>query len=119
MDIVCLQEPPRERKGFEIRHTEYEIRNRKRVWMAMHKGGSLAVEEQMDLSNGCNDDIIVTDIWRREEKVTRTVNGYDQKDTVKRETSPESKMVVNHLARRHRAHWRLQCPQQTMGSRMH
>jgi len=28
VDVVCLQQPPRERKGFEIRHTAYEIRKK-------------------------------------------------------------------------------------------
>jgi hypothetical protein len=61
---VCWQEPPRERKGFEIRHTAYEIRKRKRVWMAVRKGSGLAVDERTDLSNGGNDDVIVTDVRR-------------------------------------------------------
>jgi hypothetical protein len=57
-----LQDPPRERKGFEIRHTAYEIRKRKRVWMAVRKGSGLAVDERIYLSKGGNDDVIVTDV---------------------------------------------------------
>ena len=81
VDVVCLQEPPRERRGFEINHTAYEIRKRKRVWTAVRKGSSLAVDERTDLNRGATDDVTVTDIRRREEKVTRIVNVYDQKDT--------------------------------------
>jgi len=39
--------------------------------------------------------------------------------TVKGETSPETKMSVNHMAMQHQACSRLQCPQQMMGSMMH
>jgi endonuclease/exonuclease/phosphatase family metal-dependent hydrolase len=85
VDVVCLQEPPRERKGFEIMHKADERRKRKRVWMAVRKGSGLAVDERTDLSKGGNDDVIVTDVRRRGEKVTRIVNIYDQKDTQSRE----------------------------------
>jgi len=80
-DVVCLQEPPRERKGFEIRYTAYEIRKRKRVWTAMHKGRGLALNKRTYLSKGGDDDGIVTDVRRRGERVTRIVNIYAQKDT--------------------------------------
>jgi hypothetical protein len=80
-----LQEPPRERKEFEITHTAHEIRKRKRVWTAVRKGSSLAVDERTDLSKGGNDDVIVTDVRRRGEKVTRIVNIYDPKDAQSRE----------------------------------
>jgi hypothetical protein len=80
-----LKEPPRERKGFEIRHTAYEIRERTRVWTAVRKGSGLAVDERTDLSKGGNDDVIVTDVRRKGEKITRIVNIYDQNDTQSRE----------------------------------
>jgi hypothetical protein len=34
----------------------------------------------MDMRKGANDDVIVTDVRTRGEKVTRIVNIYDQKD---------------------------------------
>jgi hypothetical protein len=77
---VGLQDPPRERQGFEIRHTAYEIRKRKRVWMAVRKGSSLAKDEQTDLSRGANDDVMVTNVKRRGEKMARIINVYDQRD---------------------------------------
>jgi hypothetical protein len=64
-DVVCLQEPPRDRKRFDLRHTAYELRERNRVWTAVHKGSSLAVDERADLGKGSNDDVVVTDVRRR------------------------------------------------------
>jgi len=61
-DVVCLQEPPRERKGFEIRHTAYELRKRRRVCKAVRNGSVREVDEQTDLSKGGNDDVIVIDV---------------------------------------------------------
>ena len=49
--------------------------------MAIQKGSGLVVDEWTDLSRGANDDVIVTDIRRRGEKITRIVNIYDQRDT--------------------------------------
>jgi len=80
-DVVCLQEPPRERGGCGISHSAYEIRERTRVWTAIRKGSGLVVDERMDLSRGAQDDVIVTDVRRRGEKRTRIVNVYDQRDT--------------------------------------
>jgi len=77
---VCLQEPLRERGEIGISHSAYEIRKRKRVWMAIRKGSGLVVDEQTDLSRGANDDVIATDVRRRGEKIMRIVNIYDQKD---------------------------------------
>ena len=79
-DVVCLQEPPRERGGIGISNLAYEIRKRKRVWMVLHKGSGLVVEERTDLSKGANDDVIVTDGRRRGEKITTINNTYDQRD---------------------------------------
>ena len=39
------------------------------------------VDEQTDLSRGANDDVIVTDVRRSGEKITRIVIVYDQRDT--------------------------------------
>jgi hypothetical protein len=82
-DVVCLQEPPRERErgGVRISHSAYEIRKRKRVWTAIRRGSGLVVDERTDLSRGVNEDVIVTDLRRRGERITRTVNVYDQKNT--------------------------------------
>jgi len=80
-DVVYLQEPPRERGGCGISHSAYEIRKRKRVWTAIQKGSRLVVDERTDLSRGAHDDVIVTDVRRRGEKITRIVNVYDQRDT--------------------------------------
>ena len=77
-DVVCLQEPPRERGGIGISASAYEIRKRKRVWMAIRKGSGLVVDELTDPSRGDNDDVIATDVRRRGEKITRIVNIYDQ-----------------------------------------
>jgi hypothetical protein len=80
-DVVCLQEPPRETGGFGISHLAYEIRKRKRLWTARRKGSGLVVDEWTDLSRGANNDVILADVRRRGEKITRIVNVYDQKDT--------------------------------------
>jgi hypothetical protein len=77
---VCFQEPPRERGGVGICDLAYEIRKRKRLWTAIRKGSWLVVDEQTDLSRGANDDVIVTDVRRRGEKISRIVNIYDQRD---------------------------------------
>jgi len=39
------------------------------------------VDERRDLSRGANDDIIVTDVRKRGEKIMRIVNVYNQRDT--------------------------------------
>jgi len=82
-DVVCLQEPPRERErgGVGISHSAYEIRKRKRVWTAIRRGSGLVVDERTDLSRGANEDGIANDVRRRGERVTRIVNVYDQKNT--------------------------------------
>jgi hypothetical protein len=45
----------------------------------------LATDERTDLSRGANDDVIVTDVKRRGEKMTRVINIYDQRDVRTRE----------------------------------
>jgi len=79
-DVLCLQQPPRERGEIGISHSAYDIRKRKQVWTAIQKGSGLVVNEKMDLSRGANDDVIATDARRSGEKITRIVNIYDQKD---------------------------------------
>ena len=81
VDVVCLQEPLKEKGGSGISHSAYEIRKRKRVSMAIRRGSSLVVNKRMDLSRVGNDDVIATDVRRREERITMIVNVYDQKDT--------------------------------------
>jgi hypothetical protein len=63
-----------------ISHPAYEIRKRKRVWTAVRKGSGLATDGRTELSRGAYDDVMVTDIRRRGEKMTRIINGYDQRD---------------------------------------
>jgi len=81
-----LQEPPRQKGGVGISHLAYEIRKRKRVWTAIGEGRGLVVDERKDSSRGANDDVIVTDVRRSGEKITRIVNIYDQRDTPSGET---------------------------------
>jgi len=73
-DVVCLQEPPRERGGVGISHSGYEIRQRKRIWMAIRRESGLEVDERTDLRRGVNEDVIATDVRRRGERITRMVN---------------------------------------------
>jgi len=86
-DVVCLQEPPREKGGIGISHSANDIRTRKRVWTAIQRGSGLVVDERMDLSRGANDNVIATDVRRRKETITRIVNVYDRKDTQSGERS--------------------------------
>jgi len=78
-DVVCLPESPRERGGVGICDSAYEIRKRKRVWTAVHKGSGLATDERTYVSRGAKDDVIVTDVKRTGEKTTRIINVYDQR----------------------------------------
>jgi hypothetical protein len=80
-DVVCSQEPQRERGDVGISHLADEIRQSKGVWTAIGKGTGLVVDERTDVSRGANDDIIVTDLRSKGEKITRIVNIYDQRDT--------------------------------------
>jgi len=73
-DVVCLQEPPRERGSIGISHLAYEIRKRKREWTAIRRGTGLVVDERTDLSRGANEDVIATDVRRRRERITRIIN---------------------------------------------
>jgi len=73
-DVVCWQEPPRERGEIGISHSAYEMRKRKIVWMAIRKGSGLVVDKRTYLSRGANDDVIATDVRRRGNKSTRIVN---------------------------------------------
>ena len=79
-DVVCLQEPPRERGGSRISHSAYQIMNRTRVWTAIRKGSRLVGDEHRDVSTGANNNIIVSDVRAREDKITRIVHVYNQKD---------------------------------------
>jgi hypothetical protein len=63
-----------------ISHPAYEIRKRKRVWTVVHKGSGLATDAQTDLNRGANDDVTVTNVKRKGEKMARIINVYDQRD---------------------------------------
>ena len=75
-----MQEPPGEKARIGISHLAYKIRKRKRVWTAVRKGSGLATDERTDLTRGVNDDVMVTDVKRSAEKMTRIINVYNQKD---------------------------------------
>jgi len=79
-DLVLLTEPPGEQGRIRISHQAYEIRKQKRVWPAVHKGSRLATDKPTDLSRGANDDVMVTDVKRRGEKITWIINVYNQRD---------------------------------------
>jgi len=79
-DLVLLQEPPGEEGRMGICHPAYEIRKRKRVWSVVHKENGLAMDKRIDLSRGTNNDVVVTDVKRRGEKMTRIIHVYDQRD---------------------------------------
>jgi len=49
--------------------------------VTIRKGSGLEVDERMDLNRGANDDVIVTDVRRRGQKMKRIFNVYDQRDT--------------------------------------
>ena len=44
----------------------------------MCKGSGLATDKRTDLIRGANDDVMVTDVKRRGDKMTRIINDYDQ-----------------------------------------
>jgi len=46
----------------------------------VRKGSGLAMDERTDLSRGANDDVMVTDVTRRGDKIARIINVYDQRD---------------------------------------
>jgi hypothetical protein len=73
-DVVCLQEPPRERGEIGISHSASDLRKRKRVCTAIRKESGLMVDERTDMRRGANDNVIATDVRRRGEKITRIVN---------------------------------------------
>lgn len=78
-DVVFLQNPPTERAGIGISHSVYDIRERKLVWMAVHRGSGLTMNERTDFSNNADDNIIVVDIKRRGKKMIRIINIYIQR----------------------------------------
>jgi hypothetical protein len=79
-DLVLLQEPPGDKGRIGISHATYEIRKRKRVWMAVRNGRGLSTDERTELSRGANDDVMVTKVKRRGEKMTRIINVYDERE---------------------------------------
>jgi hypothetical protein len=117
-DVVCSQEPQRERGDVGISHLADEIRQSKRVWTAIGKGTGLVVDERTDVSRGANDDIIVTDLRSKGEKITRIVNIYDQRDTVRRETGTKIDLAVTHSAERNCPGRGFKCRQQSVGPKV-
>jgi endonuclease/exonuclease/phosphatase (EEP) superfamily protein YafD len=51
----------------------------------VRKGSGLATDERRDLNRGTNNDLIVTDVKARGEKMKRGINIYDQRDVRTRE----------------------------------
>jgi len=92
-DVVCLQEPPRERGEIGISHSAYNIRKTIRVWTAIRMGGGLVVDERLDLRRGANDNVIATDVRRRGEKIWRINNIYYQKDARLGERERSARML--------------------------
>jgi len=46
----------------------------------MRTGRGLATDERTDLSRGVNEDVIVTDVTRRGEKMMKVITKYNQRD---------------------------------------
>jgi hypothetical protein len=69
-DLVLLQELPGQKGRIGISHLVYEIGKRKRVSKVLRKGSELAMDERRDLRRGANEDVMVTDVKRRLEKMT-------------------------------------------------
>ena len=80
VDVVCLEESPRDRGEIGISHSAYEMRKRNRLWTTIQEGSGLVVDERTDVRRGANDDVNAADVRRRGEKIRRIVNVYDQKD---------------------------------------
>jgi hypothetical protein len=49
-------------------------KNRRRSWTAIRNGSGLAGDEWTDLFRGAREDVIVTNVNRRGEKITRIVS---------------------------------------------
>jgi hypothetical protein len=79
-DLVLFLEPPRDKRRIGISHLAYEIRKRKRIWMAVRKGSGLGTDKRTELSRGTNDDVRCTGVRSRGEKITRIINVYDPRD---------------------------------------
>jgi len=79
-DVVLLQEPPGEKGRIGISHPPYEMKKRKTGWTAVRKGCGLDTDERTDLSRGANNDVMVTDVKRRGDKMPRIINVYDQRN---------------------------------------
>lgn len=75
-----MLEPPGEDGGSAIRIAAYKIRKQNRVYTAVRKGSDLATAQQTNLSRGASDDVIVTDVPRRGEKIMRIIYIYDHRD---------------------------------------
>jgi hypothetical protein len=69
-DVVCLQDPRREKGGIGDSHSANQIRNRKCGWTATGRLSGLMVNEWTDLSTGANDNVIAMDVRRRRGTIT-------------------------------------------------
>jgi len=73
-DLVPLQEPIRETWRIGISHLAYDNRKQTRIWNVVRQGNGLATDQRTELSRGANDDVMVTDVKGRTEKMTRIIN---------------------------------------------
>jgi len=79
-DLVLLKERPVEKGRIGISNLAYENTKQKRLWMAVRKRSGRTTDECTVLTRGPHDDIMVTDMKRIGEMITRIINVYDQKD---------------------------------------
>lgn len=94
-DVVCLQEPTRERAGIGINHWADDIRTRKREWSVVPKGSSLTMTQRTDLSKNAGDNVIDVDINMMGEKMIRIINIYDLRVREPGERSPRRQNWLN------------------------
>jgi len=57
-----------------ISRPAYDIRKETRVWMAVPTGNGHAMNRLRDLSRGANENVMVTDVNRRGQLMTRIIN---------------------------------------------
>jgi len=73
-DVVSLQQPPSEKEGVGICHPAYDIRIKKRFCTAVRRRSGFATNKWTDFSKNTLSDLIVVDIKRRGDNMTRIVN---------------------------------------------
>jgi hypothetical protein len=117
-DVMRFQQPTSEGGGIGISHSAYERRQRKTLWTAIRRGSGLVVVEWTDFSRGAKKDLIATDVRRKGEKFTWIANVEDQKMTHFGETGAQVALAGSNSATRLCPCRRLQCSQQTMGTKI-